>query len=256
MIATGPTAQAFRVQSFAELDSTNEEAKRQAAAGAPAGTLIHALAQTVGRGRRGRSWVSEPGNLYCSLLLRPAAPAGQAAQLGFAAALAIGEAILPLLPEPRALAYKWPNDVLVSGAKISGILLESQAAGDGRLDWLVIGIGVNIATFPRDAEYPAISLLAAGAANVAVPALRDTVAERFHLWHGRWRDEGFAPLRTAWLERAAGLGRSVRVRLPGEETSGCFAGLDENGAMLLGEGARLRRIAAGEVFPAAAHRRS
>jgi BirA family biotin operon repressor/biotin-[acetyl-CoA-carboxylase] ligase len=159
--------------------------------------------------------------------------------------------VLPLLPEPRGLAYKWPNDVLVGGRKISGILLESQAKGEGGLDWLVIGIGINAASFPPDAEYPATSLRAAGAANVAVPALRDAVAGRFHLWHERWREAGFAPLRAAWLERAAGLGQPIRVRLPGEETSGRFAGLDAEGALLLEEGATLRRIAAGEVFPVA-----
>ena len=251
MMATGPASFPYRVQRFGALDSTNEEAKRQAAAGAPAGTLIHASAQSAGRGRRGRAWVSEPGNLYGSLLLRPEVSAQQAAQLGFAAALAIGEAVLPLLPEPNRLAYKWPNDVLVEGRKISGILLESQAKGEGGLDWLVIGMGINVASFPRDAEYPATSLRAAGAANVTVPVLLEAVAGCFYLWHERWREEGFAPLRAAWLERASGLGETIRVRLPGEETSGRFAGLDAEGALLLEEGTRLRRIAAGEVFPVA-----
>jgi len=150
----------YRLLSFAAIDSTNEEAKRQAAAGAPEGTLIWARAQQAGRGRRGRPWVSEPGNLYMSLLLRPDRAAPAAAQLGFAAALAVGEAALPLLPASAALAYKWPNDVLIDGRKTSGILLESQAAGEGRLDWLVVGIGVNLVSFPEGAEYPATSLAA------------------------------------------------------------------------------------------------
>jgi BirA family transcriptional regulator, biotin operon repressor / biotin---[acetyl-CoA-carboxylase] ligase len=241
----------LRLQGFAELDSTNEEAKRQAASGAPAGTLIWAKTQTAGRGRRGRSWVSVPGNLYLSLLLRPERPASTVAQLGFAAALAVGEALLPLLPEIADLAYKWPNDVLVAGRKISGILLESQAVAEGRVDWLVVGIGVNVASFPAESEHPATSLAAAGAAPVAPETLLEAVARAFHFWYERWLAAGFAPLRSAWLARARGLGQPIRVRLPAGESDGRFAGLDEEGALLLDTGAGLRRITAGDVFPAA-----
>ena len=241
----------YRMLSFAALDSTNEEAKRQACAGATEGTLVWARAQSAGRARRGRAWVSEPGNLYMSILLRPESSPGGAAQLGFAAALAVGEAVLPLLPRGDMLSYKWPNDVLIDGRKVSGILLESQAAGERRLDWLVVGIGVNLASFPENAEYPAISLAAAGAWVVTVEELLEAVAGRFHFWYERWRAEGFAPLRAAWLARVRGLGEGIRVRLPGGETSGRFAGLGEDGALLLEDGTAERRIAAGDVFPAA-----
>ncbi|MGO8919049.1 MAG: biotin--[acetyl-CoA-carboxylase] ligase [Stellaceae bacterium] len=241
----------FRLQGFTELDSTNAEAKRQAASGAPAGTLISAKAQRAGRGRRGRSWVSAPGNLYLSILLRPERSAAVAAQLGFAAALAVGEAVLPLLPDAAELAYKWPNDVLVGGRKISGILLESQAAGEGRIDWLVVGIGVNLASFPETSDYPATSLAAAGAAPVTVEALLEAVARAFHFWYERWLEHGFAPLRQAWLARARGLGEPIRVRLPQGESEGRFAGLDGDGALLLETGTAQRRITAGDVFPAA-----
>ena len=241
----------FRLEQFDELDSTNEEAKRRGASGAPAGTLIWARSQSAGRGRRGRRWASVPGNLYMSLLLRPERAAGASAQLGFAAALAVGEAVAPLLPASAGLAYKWPNDVLVGGRKISGILLESQAAGEGRLDWLVVGIGVNIASFPETSDYPATSLAAAGAAAISVRSLLEAVALRFLVWYERWLAEGFAPLRQAWLARAAGLGERIRVRLAEGESTGRFAGLDEEGALLLGDGPAQRRIAAGDVFPAA-----
>lgn len=240
----------FRLERFEEIDSTNEEAKRRAAAGAPAGTLIWAKAQSAGRGRRGRAWVSVPGNLYMSLLLRPERGAGRAAQLGFAAALAVGEAILPLLPPSAALAYKWPNDVLVGGRKVSGILLESQAAAEGRLDWLAVGIGVNVASFPAASEYPATSLADAGAAPVTLEALLAAIAARFLFWYERWLSEGFAPLRQAWLARAAGLGEGMRVRLSDGESEGRFAGIDEEGALLLEQGTARRRISAGDVFPA------
>jgi len=239
----------FRLVSFAEIDSTNDEAKRRAGEGAVHGTLIWAQAQSAGRGRRGRGFVSPAGNLFMSILLRPDRPAASAAQLGFAAALALGDAILPLLPRPEGLRYKWPNDVLIDGRKVSGILLESQAASEGRLDWLVVGIGVNVASFPEDVDYPAISLAAAGA-RVTVETLLETVAGGFERWYERWREEGFRPLRQAWLPRARGLGESIRVRLQGEEASGRFAGLDEDGALLLDDGTTRRRIGAGDVFPA------
>ncbi|HET7593901.1 MAG TPA: biotin--[acetyl-CoA-carboxylase] ligase [Stellaceae bacterium] len=240
----------YRLTSFAEIDSTNDEAKRRAGEGAPEGTLVWARAQSAGRGRRGRSFISPSGNLYMSILLRPDRPAASAAQLGFAAALALGDAVVPLLPRPEALRYKWPNDVLIDGRKVSGILLESQAAGEGRLDWLVVGIGVNVVSYPENVDYPAVSLAAAGTRAVTVEALLEAVAGRFQHWYERWREEGFPPLRAAWLERARGLGEDIRVRLQGEEASGRFAGLDEDGALLLEHGATRRRIGAGDVFPA------
>ncbi|HZB93315.1 MAG TPA: biotin--[acetyl-CoA-carboxylase] ligase [Stellaceae bacterium] len=241
----------FRLVRFGEIDSTNEEAKRRAASGAPEGTLVTAAAQSAGRGRRGRSWVSVPGNLYMSLLLRPERSAGAAAQLGFAAALALGEAVSPLLPPGRELGYKWPNDVLVGGRKISGILLESQASAEGELDWLVVGIGVNIASHPAASDYPATSLAAEGAATVTPATLLEGVAGRLLFWYELWLAEGFAPLRRAWLAHAIGLEQPIRVRLADGESTGRFAGLDEEGALLLENGATLRRIAAGDVFPAA-----
>ncbi len=248
---TAPGLPAFyRLGRFAEIDSTNEEAKREAARGAAEGTLIWAHAQSAGRGRRGRHWVSVPGNLYMSVLLRPPVGPGAAAQLGFAAALAVGDAVLPLLPAAAGLAYKWPNDVLVGGRKISGILLESQATGEGRLDWLVVGIGVNLVSFPPDAEFPATSLAAAGAAAIGVDAMLEAVAGRFHFWYERWRVDGFRPLREAWLERAAGIGAPIRVRLHNGESEGRFVGLDTEGALLIEDAAGRRRIAAGDVFPA------
>jgi BirA family biotin operon repressor/biotin-[acetyl-CoA-carboxylase] ligase len=241
----------YRLLSFDTLDSTNEEAKRRAKDGAAEGTLVWALAQSAGRGRRGRVFISPRGNLYMSILLRPDRSAAAAAQLGFAAALAVGEAALPLLPEQASLAYKWPNDVLIDGRKVSGILLESQAAASGRVDWLVVGIGVNIASFPEGTEYPATSLAHAGASGATVEAMLAAVATRLKYWYERWREAGFALLRRAWLERALGLGEPIRVRLSDGDSHGRFAGIDENGALLLEDGSGRRRIAAGDVFPAA-----
>jgi BirA family transcriptional regulator, biotin operon repressor / biotin---[acetyl-CoA-carboxylase] ligase len=251
MSAAGSLPAFFRLERFDEIDSTNEEAKRRAAAGAAADTLVWARSQSGGRGRRGRSFISPPGNLYMSMLLRPDRPPAVAAQLGFAASLAVGEAAAPLLPAAAGLAFKWPNDVLIGGRKCCGILLESQAGPTGRLDWLVVGIGVNLVSFPEALETPAISLAAAGAAPVSVEALLAAVAGRFLVWYERWLADGIAALRQPWLARAQGLGERIRVRLADSEIGGRFAGLDEEGALLLDDGSERRRITAGDVFPAA-----
>lgn len=241
----------YRLVSRERIASTSDEAKALAAAGAPAGTLIWARAQSAGRGRQGRVWVSPPGNLYASLLLRPAVPIATAAQLGFVAALAVGDACLAAAPD-AAIAFKWPNDVLLAGRKLAGILLESQASVAGALAWLVIGIGINLATYPVDVDYAATALSATGA-DAAPEAVLAALARAFLVWYERWRDgAGFAVIRAEWLARAQGLGQPIRVRLPGAMLDGSFAGLDTDGTLLLDTQAGRRRIAAGEVFPAAA----
>jgi BirA family biotin operon repressor/biotin-[acetyl-CoA-carboxylase] ligase len=241
----------YRLVGHERITSTSDEAKSLAAAGAPAGTLVWARTQSAGRGRQGREWVSPPGNLYASLILRPAVPAAIAAQLSFVAALAVGDACLAQAPD-AAIALKWPNDVLLAGRKLAGILLESHASLAGTLDWLVVGIGINLATYPVEVDYPATALSATGA-DAAPETVLAALAEAFLVWYQCWRDgAGFATIRSAWLARAHGLGKPVRVRLPGATLEGVFAGLDTDGALLLDSAAGQRRIAAGEVFPAAA----
>lgn len=241
-----PLPAGYRLVAHESVASTNDEARRLATDGAPDGTVVRALWQTAGRGRRGRAWDSQPGNLYCSLILRPERPVAEAAQFSFVAALALGEAVLPLLPDDVALCYKWPNDLLLDGAKVAGILLESGGTGSAAPDWLVVGCGLNIAHFPAVTDgYPATSLTAAGCPPIAVDGMLARFLEAFD----RWRREGIAALRAAWIERAAGLGEQIAVRLPNDELRGRFAGLDDSGALLLDlpDGAR-RVISAGDVY--------
>jgi BirA family biotin operon repressor/biotin-[acetyl-CoA-carboxylase] ligase len=233
---------------FASVGSTNDEAKTLARAGAPSGTVVWADEQTAGRGRRGRVWRSPPGNLYLSLIARPDCAPAQAAQLGFAAALALGDAIAGLGLSP---SYKWPNDVLLNGRKLAGILLESEMTAGGGLDFVVIGVGVNVAIAPGGIEYPATSLAAACVATTPADLLA-AFTRHFANWQQRWREEGFAPLRTAWLAAASGLGDEILVRLARQTLCGRFLDLDADGALLLGAAGGHRRIAAGEVFPIAA----
>lgn len=226
-----------------EIDSTNCEARRRAEAGdAEHGPLwITAVRQTAGRGRRGRVWQGGAGNLAATLLLRPEAPPAAAAQLGFAAALAVADLAMASAPD-AAIAVKWPNDVLADGKKLSGILLE---AGTG---WLAIGIGINLAEHPVETEFPATSLAALGVTPPAADDALAVLAARFAHWHALWRTQGFEPLRAAWLARAGGLGAPIRARLPHEERRGAFEGIDATGALLLREASGVRAITAGEVF--------
>jgi BirA family transcriptional regulator, biotin operon repressor / biotin---[acetyl-CoA-carboxylase] ligase len=247
-----PRSPDLRLLRYETLGSTNDEAKRLAEAGAAEWTVVWAREQTAGRGRGGSMFVSPPGNLYVSAILRPPCPAASAAQLGFAAALAVGQAIGARLPPGRELRYKWPNDVLVDGGKVSGILLESSAAQDGALAWLVAGIGVNVADHPAGTAWPATSLAALGAAPVGLEDLLRSIVAAFQAEVARWLGQGFRPLREAWLARAYGLGGAVRVRLPRESFSGRFLDLDADGVLLVETAAGPRRISAGEIFPAAA----
>lgn len=239
----------YRVLAFDSLPSTMDECRRQAAAGAPEGLLVWAGEQTAGRGRRGRSFASPPGNLYLSLLLRPQRAAAEGAQLGFVAAVALAEAVAALLPEgARRVRLKWPNDLLIDRAKASGTLLEGQPGAGGRLDWLILGIGVNVATHPADTPYPATSLAAAGATASAADLLA-ALADAFVAWHETWQDRGFAPIRAAWLDRAAGLGEPIRVNLSQGSLEGRFADLDETGILWIElPGGGRRAVATGDLY--------
>lgn len=238
----------FRLIRLDEAGSTNDEARRLALAGAAADCLvISARRQSSGRGRRGRVWISPPGNLHCSLLIRIDGDLGRAAQLGFAAAAALADAFHALVPG-IPFTCKWPNDVLAEGRKCAGMLLEPVGH-----DWLILGIGVNVAAAPPpgDLVYPACALADLGFQGDDLDVLAGFCAAFAPLLE-QWRTDGFAPVREVWMARARGLGEPVVVRLDGETLSGIFAGLDGEGALLLDQASQgLRRVFAGDVyFPA------
>lgn len=230
---------------LAETDSTNLEALRRAREGAALPLWVTADRQNAGRGRRGNVWQSQGGNLFASLVLRP--PAGDFSQLSFAAALAASDMLAGFAPAAH-IQVKWPNDVLADGKKIVGILLETVTLAEGPV--LVVGIGINLTSHPARTSYGATSLHALGG---RVPSTEDgllALADAWARWYGLWLKGGFAPLREAWLARAAGLGAPVTVRLAGlwGERNGLFAGLDESGALLLDEAGATHKISAGDVF--------
>jgi BirA family biotin operon repressor/biotin-[acetyl-CoA-carboxylase] ligase len=240
----------YRLVPRETVGSTNDEATRLARSGAEQGTLVWALEQTAGRGRRGRAWSSPRGNLYASLVLRPACPLEQGAQLGFVAALAVGDALAGLVPGLREPALKWPNDVLVGGSKIAGVLLESEIGEKGNLAFLIVGVGINLVSAPTDAEFPATSILGEGHRPPEPMAMLEAFAPHFDSWARCWRAEGFATVRSAWRARARGLGEPIRVRLETATLHGRFADIDHRGVLLLDTPDGRRRISVGDVFPA------
>lgn len=234
----------FRIEQVDDIDSTNEACRQRALAGEGAGLVIRADRQSAGRGRRGRSWDSPAGNLYASILLRPTRPAAESAALGFAAAIAVGDVLAPLVT--AEVQHKWPNDLLIGGAKAMGMLLEAQGGAD---PFVVLGIGVNIVSHPANTAYPATDLLANGAAPISAQALLERVLSAFAPLYDAWTAEGFAALLPAWKRRAAGLGQPIDVRLERETVSGLFKDLEADGTLRLGlpDGSE-RRIAAGDVY--------
>jgi len=229
-----------------QIDSTNAQALRLAEAGEAGPLWITADHQTAGKGRRGRVWETGAGNLAATLLLRPGAAPAQAAQLSFAATLAVADLAVHFAPH-AVITVKWPNDVLADGRKVAGILLEAGRA-DNENAWLAIGIGVNLADHPEGTEFPATSLVTLGIVPPAPQTALVALAGRFAHWQAVWAAEGFEPLRTAWLARAEGLGLPIRARLPHEERHGAFEGIDATGALLLREPGGVRAITVGEVF--------
>jgi BirA family biotin operon repressor/biotin-[acetyl-CoA-carboxylase] ligase len=222
------------LQCHDELGSTNDEASRLAHAGAPHGTVICARRQTAGRGRQGRRWISPIGNLHASFILRPGVPAARTAEIGFVAAVAIAATLDAMLP--GQLTLKWPNDVLLGGAKVAGILTELVEAA------VVVGIGLNVAHVPPDMPYAVTSLSAQGC-RVTVEEVLAALMQHFEHGLAAWAQDGFDPVRAAWLQRGPAPGQAMRAG----DLTGRFAGLAADGALLLDTGSGTRRVVAGEV---------
>lgn len=247
MLSEAARAAGYRLIVRDAVGSTMEEARRALHDGDAGKLWIVAREQTAGRGRHGRVWGSPPGNLYASLLLTAPCEPALAPQLGFVGGLALHDAAANLLGrQASALRLKWPNDLLVDNAKTAGLLLEGESRA-GRLD-LIIGFGVNIASFPQDTPYPATAL-AGHAAHVTVEAMLAGLSEawlsRLAIWS---QPGGFGPIRAAWLERAAFLGETITIRLGDGPASGVFAGLDASGRLELDTAAGRRMIDAGDLY--------
>lgn len=245
--ALGQQAQSagYRLVSFDSIGSTNPEALSRARDGDTGSLWLVTDHQTSGRGRRNRAWISPRGNLAASVLEVLTVTPQVAATLGFAAGVALVEALRTCSVEAEV---KWPNDVLLRGAKVSGILLEAEGIGEGRMA-VVTGIGVNVVSAPQGVPYAAICLNEAGFALSAA----DVFARLSDQWveaHGVWdQGRGMPALRAKWLNYAAGVGGPVTIHMGGRTVSGTFETIDDSGHLIvaMADGRRVP-IASGDVF--------
>lgn len=222
--------------------STNDDMAALARDGVAEGTWLRADQQQGGRGRLGRNWVSPPGNLYASTLVRRMAGDPPSPTLALVAALALDGVLQSRLGSDR-LKIKWPNDLLVDGAKISGILLEG--AGDA----VVVGIGVNLAHHPTDIDRRATSLAALGVDPPAPADFAEELAASFAVWLSGWRAEGLGAIVEAWQGRAHPRGTPLRASAPEGDLEGLYDGLDPDGALRLRTSdGRLHLVHAGDIF--------
>jgi BirA family transcriptional regulator, biotin operon repressor / biotin---[acetyl-CoA-carboxylase] ligase len=243
----GPAGVEIRV--LGAVDSTNDEVRRVADAGAIGPLWVRADSQSKGRGRRGRSWLSEPGNLFMTGLLTLGCTPAEAANLSFVTALSVAEA-LDHFVDSTLIQLKWPNDVLIQGRKTSGILLESWSSQLGFQ--IAIGIGINVVTVPDniDEQITCVAQHLIPDGNYCDAAtLFSFVLRGFHKRLAQWHEQGFEPIRDAWLLRAKGVGQPIVARLANETLDGIFVGLARNGALImkLPDGT-YRHITAGDVF--------
>ncbi len=237
-------ARGDRLLHLASVGSTMDEARRLQETSTGGRVWIVADAQEAGRGRSGRVWRSPPGNLHLTLLAPTSLAPRDQPKLGFAAGVALAETAASLLPADAEVRLKWPNDLLVGGAKASGILLEGLGGGQA----IAMGLGVNIAAHPDDTPYPATHL-AAHAPALDRAGFFPVLAERLTATIAQLESDGFAPLRRRWLDRAAHLGQRISVRRDQRIIEGLFRDIDADGRLLLEADGSLVRIDAGDVFP-------
>jgi BirA family biotin operon repressor/biotin-[acetyl-CoA-carboxylase] ligase len=245
----GPRAASagYRLAAFERIGSTNAEALARARAGERGPLWFVTSEQTAGRGRRHRPWIAPRGNLACSILEMMDVSPSVAATLGFAAGLALEAGLRSTASDKMEFVLKWPNDVLVGGNKLAGILLEADAIED-RLA-VVVGIGINVVAAPERTPTPATSLRML-AIDVNAGQLFAALSDAWIEFRGIWDEgRGFAEIRQRWLQRAAGLGRPVSIVSGGSTATGIFETIDETGCMIVrnSDGRRLP-ISAGEVY--------
>jgi BirA family biotin operon repressor/biotin-[acetyl-CoA-carboxylase] ligase len=235
---SAPAPLAWRLECHEELGSTSDHLLTRAAAGEAEGLAVRAQRQTAGRGRDGRVWRGEAGNLHISLLLRPGAPARQAPQWGLLAAVALHDALSPFAP--ARLTLKWPNDVMLGDAKLAGMLCESSVDAAGRIEWLVIGLGANLAHAPAVPGRATTCLPGRPAPEIVAARLLD----RFDAWRQAFLAEGFAPIRAAWEARGPAPDTALVLR---GGLAGGYRGLREDGSLLIAAGDRVHAVMSGEV---------
>ena len=240
-----PARPGWRLEIHPELASTSSHLIERARRGEPDGLAVLALRQTAGRGQGGRNWSDKAGNLALSLLLRPRHPARDAPQWGLLGGVALIEAARAIDPEPGALSLRWPNDLLRHGAKCAGVLSECATSPDGGLAWVVLGFGVNLAHAPAVPDRATGRL---GGPAIPPEAFAARLLDRVEAWKRLHGSQGFGAVRRAWVAHGPSLGSRITARCGGGMVEGGFAGLAEDGSLLLDTGRGRARVAAGEVL--------
>lgn len=223
-----------------EIDSTNDELRRLAEKGAGNFTVVTAKKQTRGKGRYSRSWESPDGNIYLSILIRNL-DVHTAHQISFVASLAALETIQINLPDVD-VRLKWPNDVLADGKKIAGILLESASSRPDRLDYLIVGFGINVKKSPKYAT----NMKDLGSTE-NFDKIKTKLLDEFSKYFDIWLENGFGKISSLWLKNAAGLGEKLIANLPEKQIEGIFQGLTPNGELILDTSEGEKIISSGEV---------
>ncbi len=228
------TAPKFRHLQFDQLGSTNAEARRQAEAGEGGPLWITARTQTAGRGRRGRDWVSEPGNLFATLLINLPVPPATATQISFVTALAIYDSCVSMLSTGKQLTLKWPNDVLLDNKKLAGILLETVPCNEPGKIALAIGCGVNLLHAPDQTAYGATWLSAHAGQTISPGQFLNKLAPTMKGWLNVWQNgQSFDQIAKAWQERASHIGKIISLASGNQTITGKFLALAHDGALIL-----------------------
>ena len=249
-----PLIEDYHLLAYDEIDSTNDEARRLATGGASHGAVIWAKSQAYGKGRMGREWVSENGNLFVTVLLSPDKPLAEFAELSFVTSLAVLEMLEPIVDNPAMLRLKWPNDILLNEKKIGGILLESfeteNESGEKR-SWVAVGIGVNVDSYPKEnVRFPATCLTESGVQIISAKIVLSRFIHHFLERYDLWMSEGIEPVLEGWKEHAYRLGKKTEVRQGDVMIKGTFTDLRADGAMLLkDESGTMQELLAGDMMP-------
>ena len=239
----------FELVRMDSVSSTNEELKMRAInQNASEGLAIASTVQTSGKGRHGRFWESEAGNMYCSVLFKPDCGLVRASQLGFLAALASSQAIASYTGDVQKLKLKWPNDVLLNNKKVGGILLEANNNKSTSVDWVVVGCGVNLKQHPKQTQFPATSIMKELGIVVEVKEFIDCYLNKLMEWYKTWLSQGFSPVRLAWLAMAFNLNKELLVKFGDQNIVGSFQDLDEDGALIIKTIDGFSKVNAGEIY--------
>lgn len=241
---------AYRLERVESLPSTSDACIEQAKAGAPDGLAILAENQTAGRGSRGRIWACPPGNLYLSVLLRPRndAEGAGAGQWALLAGVVLIETLAQFAATPDGLRLKWPNDVLSDGAKLAGILVDAAMTANTGSDWLVVGVGANLASAPVIEGRQIAALVTPNGAPPQPAEVAEAFLANLERWRGVLASAGFSPIRDAWLSHAHPVGTPLSIKDALRIRTGVFAGLSVRGELLLSAGDTIHTISTGDVL--------